>query len=139
MRTRAPPVGCIAGTFAVLIVIVAAAIRAASAQAADTQVRIDSPNFAPHRLTADRTSGKALCSFARRGLKGWITLHRPDGEDVYIKIDQIVFVMSAKDTGAADRARSKIQLLNGHFDVRESVGEVMQAIESDVSIAKDGM
>jgi hypothetical protein len=105
MRTRAPPVGCIAGTFAVLIVIVAAAIRAASAQAADTQVRIDSPNFAPHRLTADRTSGKALCSFARRGLKGWITLHRPDGE----------------------------------VDVRESVEEVMQAIESDVSIAKDGM
>jgi hypothetical protein len=34
-------------------------------------------------------------------------LHRPDGEVVYIKVDQIVLVMSAKDTGAAERARSK--------------------------------
>jgi hypothetical protein len=131
--------GCIARTFAVVIVIVAASIRSASAQAADMQVRIDRLSFAPHRLTADGSSGKAPCSFARRGLKGWIALHRPDGEDIYIKIDQIVFVMSAKDTGADQRVRSKIQLLNGHSDVRESVEEVMRAIESDVSVAKDGM
>ena len=65
-------------------------------------------------------------------------MHRPDGEVVYIKVDQIVFVMSAKDTGAAERARAKLQLLNGHSDVRETVEEVMQAIESDGSLAKDG-
>jgi hypothetical protein len=59
-------------------------------------------------------------------------LHRPDGEVVYIKLDQIVFVMSAKDTGAAERARSMVQLLNGHSDVRESVEGVMQIIENDV-------
>jgi len=138
MGTRAPPMGCIAGTLAVAIVIVAAAVWSASARAADVQVRIDSLNIAPYRLTADVTSGKALPSFARRGPKGWIALHRPDGEVVYIKIDQIVFVMSAKDTGASERARSKIQLLNGHSDVRESVEEVMEVIESDVSIARDG-
>jgi hypothetical protein len=51
---------------------------------------------------------------------------------------QIVFVMSAKDTGAAERARSKVQLLNGHSDVRESVKEVMQTIENDGLLAKDG-
>ena len=130
--------GCIAVTLALVIVIVAAAVGSASAQATDVQVQINGLNFAPHRLIADRTSGEALPSFARHGPKGWIALHRPDGEVVYIKIDQIVFVMSAKDTGASERARSKIQLLNGHSDVRESVEEVMEAIESDVSIAKDG-
>jgi hypothetical protein len=51
--------------------------------------------------------------------------------------DQIVFVMSAKDTGAAERARSMVQLLNGHSDVRESVEEVMQIIENDGLLAKD--
>jgi hypothetical protein len=65
-------------------------------------------------------------------------LHRPDGEVVYVKVDQIVFVMSAKDTGAAERARSKVQLLNGHSDVRESVEEVMQTIENEGLLAKDG-
>jgi len=138
MGTRAPPMGCIAVTLALVIVIVAAAVGSASAQATDVQVQINGLNFAPHRLIADRTSGEALRSFARHGPKGWIALHRPDGEVVYIKIDQIVFVMSAKDTGASERARSKIQLLNGHSDVRESVEEVMEVIESDVSIARDG-
>jgi hypothetical protein len=44
---------------------------------------------------------------------------RPKG--LYIKLDQVVFVMTAKDTGAAERAHSMVQLLNGHSDVRESV------------------
>jgi hypothetical protein len=130
--------GCIAGHFAVVIVIAAAAVPSASAQAADVRVRNDSMRFAPHRLIADRTSVNALRSFARRGAKGWIVLHRADGEVVYIKIDQIVFVTSAKETGATERARSKIQLLNGYSDVRESVEEVMQALESDVPTENDG-
>jgi hypothetical protein len=130
--------GCIAGSFAVVIVIVAAAVPSAWAQAADVRVRNDSRHFARHRLIADGTSVNALRWFARRRAKGWIVLHRADGEVVYIKIDQIVFVTSAKDTGATERARSKIQLLNGYSDVRESVEEVMEAIESEVSIAKDG-
>ena len=78
-----------------------------------------------------------LRSSARRGTKGWIALHRPDGEVVYIKLDQIVFVMSAKGTGAAESARSMVQLLNGHSDVRESVEEVMQTIVNDGLLAKD--
>src|SRR5262249_33512732 len=55
----------------------------------------------------------------------------------YIKLDQIVFVMSAKGTGAAESARSMVQLLNCHSDVRESVEEVMQTIENDGLLAKD--
>ena len=47
--------------------------------------------------------------------------------------------MSAKDTGAAERARTKLQLLNGHSDVRESVEEVMQAIDNDFTLAKEGI
>jgi hypothetical protein len=81
----------------------------ASAQAADVQAQIDSLGVAPQRLTPDATSGRTLRSYARRGTKGWITLHRPDGEVVYIKLDQIVFLMSAKDTGAAERARSMVR------------------------------
>ncbi len=46
--------------------------------------------------------------------------------------------MSAKDTGAADLANTKVQLLNGHSDVRESVEEVMQTIQNDVPLARDG-
>jgi hypothetical protein len=64
-------------------------------------------------------------------------LHRPDGEVVYIKLDQVVLVMTAKDTGAAERAHSMVQLLSGHSDVRESVEEVMQIIENDGLLAKD--
>jgi hypothetical protein len=58
----------------------------------------------------------------KAGMKGWIGLHRPDGEVVRIKTNQIVFVMSATNTGANTRALSRIQLLNG---LRENVGEVM--------------
>jgi hypothetical protein len=109
----------------------------ASAQAANVQAQIDCFGVAPQRLTPDATSGKTLRSSARRGTKGWVALHRPDGEIVYIKLDQIVFVMSAKVTGAAERARSRVQLLNGHSDVRESVEEVMQIIENDGLLTKD--
>ena len=130
--------GCIAGSFSVVIAIVAAAVPSAWAQPADGRVRNDSLHFAPRRLIADRPSVNAVRSFATCRVKGWIVLHRPDDEVVYIKIDQIVFVTSAKNAGASERARSKIHLANGYSDVRESVEEVMQAIEGEVSIAKDG-
>ena len=138
MRTRARYIGCSAAAFVAVAFTAAIAIPLASVQAADAQVQIDSFAFAPQRLPPDATSGKTLRSSARRGTKGWIALHRPDGEVVYIKVDQIVFVMSAKDTGAAERARSRVQLLNGHSDVRESVEEVMQTIENEDLLAKDG-
>ena len=133
--------GCIATAFVAAVFAAAAVTPAASAQAADTQVQIDSFTFAPQHLTGkpDATSGKTIRSSTRHGTKGWIGLHRPDGEVVYIKVDQIVFIMRAAGTGAADRARSKVQLLNGHSDVRETVEEVMQAIQNDVSVAKDGI
>ena len=136
MRTRArhwaaaQPLVAVAFTAAITI-------SPASAQAADVLAQIDSLGVAPQRLTPDATSGKTLRSSARRGTKGWIALHRPDGEIVYIKLDQIVFVMSAKDTGAAERARPMVQLLNGHSDVRESVEEVMEIIENDGLLTKD--
>ena len=63
-------------------------------------------------------------------MKGWIGLHRPDGEVVRIKTDQIVFVMSAANTGTDKRSLSRIQLLNGFADVRENVDEVMLAIKN---------
>ena len=130
--------GLSAGAFVAVAFTAAIAIPHASVQAADAQTQIDSFAFAPQRLTPDATFGKTLRSPARRGTKGWIRLHRPDGEVVYIKLDQIVFVMNAKDTGAAERARSMVQLLNGHSHVRESVEEVMQIIENDSLLAKDG-
>jgi hypothetical protein len=80
----------------------------------------------------------SACGFAnagypanRSGMKGWIGLHRPDGEVIRIKVDQIVFVMSAANTGADKRALARLQLLNGFADVRESVDEVMLAIRND--------
>jgi len=130
--------GCCAAAFVAVAFSAAIATPPVSVQAADAQAQIDSFAFAPQPPTPDATSGKTLRSSARRGRKGWIVLHRPDGEIVYIKLDQIVFVMSAKDTGAAERARSKVQLLNGHSDVRESVEEVMNTIENDGLLAKDG-
>jgi hypothetical protein len=129
--------GCSAAAFVAVAFTAAIAIPPTSVQAADAQAQIDSFAFAPQRVTPDATSGKALRSSARRGAKGWIALHRPDGEMVYIKLDQIVFVMSAKGTGAAEHARSMVQLLNGHSDVRESVEEVMQTIVNDDLLAKD--
>jgi hypothetical protein len=119
----------------------------------DTRINVRSAPNTDHKIGA--SASVALCqeatyavqqiaaysitSSARRGRKGWIVLlHRPDGEVVYIKLDQIVFVMSAKNSGAAERARSKVQLLNGQSDVRESVEEVMETIENDSLLAKNG-
>ncbi len=84
----------------------------------------------PHQqaLARDRsTAGYPTQS----GMKGWIGLHRPDGEVIRIKTDQIVFVMSAAKTGANKQALSRIQLLNGFADVRENVDEIMLAIKND--------
>jgi ATP-dependent protease Clp ATPase subunit len=75
--------------------------------------------------------GKADYPANRAGMKGWIGLHRPDGEVIRIKTDQIVFVMSAANTGADKRALARVQLLNGFADVRESVEEVMLAVKND--------
>ena len=129
--------GCSAAAVLAVAFTAAIGILGAPAQAADAPAQIDSFAFAPQPPTPDATSGKTFRSSARRGRKGWIVLHRPDGEVVYIKLDQIVFVMSAKVTGAAERARSRVQLLNGHSDVRESVEEVMQIIENDGLLTKD--
>jgi hypothetical protein len=83
-----------------------------------------------------QTSGSedTTCSSRRVGAKEWVCFHRPDGEAVYIRVDQIVFVTGAA-AGAAMRARSKIQLLNGYYDVRESVDEVMQLLVSGTVFA----
>jgi hypothetical protein len=72
----------------------------------------------------------ARFSLTKARILGWITLHRPDGEVVHIKADQIVFVMSAPP-GAHQLARSRVQVLNGFADVRETVDEVMAAIQND--------
>ena len=78
-------------------------------------------------------SGGAVCSLRSAGANEWIRLHRPDGGVVHIRADQVVFVTSAAGTGADKRAQSKVQLLNGFSDVRESVEEVMQVIRNATS------
>ena len=78
-------------------------------------------------------TGKAVSAPGKAAVKGWIDLHRPDGETVRVKSNQIVFVTTATGTGAAKRAQSKLQLLNGFVDVRESIEEVMQIIQMDKS------
>lgn len=75
------------------------------------------------------------CSLHWTGMKGWIELHRPDGEIVRINTAQIVFVMSATSTGADKRAHSKIQLLNGSIAVLESIDEVSQALKTNDSVS----
>ena len=90
----------------------------------------------PHRELLAREcsgsgSGSSGYSSSRAGMRGWIGLHRPDGEIIRIKTDQIVYVMSAANTGADKRALSRIQLLNGFADVRENVDEVMLAIKNE--------
>ena len=132
MRARARRIGYSGAAFVAVVVTAVTAVPPAPARVADAQLQTDSVVFAPQRLTAEPCS-RTLRSSARRGLKRWIALHRPDGEVVYIKVDQIVFVMSAKATGAAERARSKVLLLNGHTDVREGIEEVMLAIDSEIS------
>jgi hypothetical protein len=79
-------------------------------------------------------SKDTACSSRRAGTKEWVCFHRPDGEAIFVRADQIVFVTGAA-AGAAMRARSKIQLLNGYCDVRESVDEVMQLLGSGNVIA----
>jgi hypothetical protein len=76
----------------------------------------------------------AIYSLSTIRIKGWIELHRPDGEVVHIQVDQIVLVMSATNASANKRVQSRIQLANGFADVLESVDEVMQAIKDDDSI-----
>jgi len=71
-------------------------------------------------------------------MKGWIDLHRPDGETVRIKANQIVFIMTTAGTGSALRAQSKLQLVNGFVDVRESIEEVTQIIQLDESPVRYG-
>ena len=81
----------------------------------------------------DRFENTAIYSLRIR-TKGWIELHRPDGEVVHIQVDQIVLVMSATNASANKRAQSRVQLANGFADVLESVDEVMSAIKNDDSI-----
>jgi hypothetical protein len=78
----------------------------------------------------------AIYSLSRIRTKGWIELHRPDGEVVHIKVDQVVFVMSATNTGANKPAQSKVQMVNGYADVLESVDEVMRSIKENDLVAQ---
>jgi hypothetical protein len=48
---------------------------------------------------------------------------------------QILYVTSAKNAGANERAQARVQLTNGFADVLESVDEVMRSIADDNSIA----
>ncbi len=87
----------------------------------------------------DGSLGKpAVCSLTSTRIKGWIELHRPDGNAVHIQTDQIVFVMSTANTGANTAAQSKVQMVNGFADVLESVDAVMQAIKEDNWFAYPG-
>ena len=83
-------------------------------------------------LAADCSGGMPATSghsTSRPGMRGWVSLHRPDGEIVRVKVEQIVFVMSAAKTGANSLALSRLQLLNGFVDVREDVESVMLLID----------
>jgi hypothetical protein len=76
----------------------------------------------------------AAYSLSRIRTRGWVQLHRVDGEVVHINVDQIVFVTNARNTGGNERAKSRIQLLNGFSDVLETVEEVMQSIKDDEAL-----
>jgi hypothetical protein len=76
----------------------------------------------------------AAHSLSRIRTRGWIHLHRLDGEVVHINVDQIVFVANAKNTGGNERAKSRVQLVNGFSDVLETVDEVMHFINDDGSL-----
>ncbi len=83
-----------------------------------------------------RDSGGVLAkpaahSSSRSKTRGWIHLHRLDGEVVHINVEHIVFVANAKNTGGNERAKSRVQLVNGFSDVLETVDEVMQSIKHD--------
>ena len=83
-------------------------------------------------------SGQAASSPSAAAMRGWLALHRPDGEAVRVKANQIVFVTTVAGTGAATCARSRLQLLNGFVDVRESVEEVMRFIQMHESPSQFG-
>ena len=78
-------------------------------------------------------TGKTVSSPSGAATTGWLGLHRPDGEIVRVKANQIVFVTTAAGMGAATCAQSRLQLLNGFVDVRENVEEVMRFIVMDKS------
>jgi hypothetical protein len=88
--------------------------------------------FGGEALGADPGHGvfapPAAHSSSRIKTTAWIHLHRVDGEIVYINLDHIVFVTSAKNTGGNERAKSRIQLVNGFSDVLETVDHVMKSI-----------
>jgi hypothetical protein len=121
---------CVAAGLAAGLVLAAVNFAGRPAEAA---AEIDQFTFTAQHVTidSDSTSGRIFCAVGKARAKGWIELHRPDGEVVHIKSNQIVFVTSAAGTGAAKQARSKLQLLSGFSDVRESIEEVMHAIEND--------
>ena len=54
----------------------------------------------------DGFGNTAIYSLSRIRTKGWIELHRPDGEVVHIQVDQIVLVMRPQ-TQARTSARSQ--------------------------------
>jgi hypothetical protein len=118
----------IAAGLAAALVLVAVNFAGRPAEAA---AGIDQFTAQHVSIDSDSTSGKIFCALGKTRAKGWIELHRPDGEVVHIKSDQIVFVTSAAGTGAAKQARSKLQLQSGFSDVRESIEEVMHAIQND--------
>ena len=89
---------CSAAAFVAVAFTAAITISPASAQAADVQAQIDSLGVAPQRLTPDATSGKHFARTRGAERRGWTALHRPDGEVAYIKLDQVVFVMTAKES-----------------------------------------
>jgi hypothetical protein len=76
-------------------------------------------------------SGKAVSSSSPSAMRGWLDLHRPDGEVVHVKANQIIYVTSAAGTGAHTCAQSLLQLMSQFVDVRESVEEVMRIIQAD--------
>jgi hypothetical protein len=83
-------------------------------------------------------SGKGISSSSRFAIRGWIDLHRPDGEVVRVKANQIIFVTSAAGTGALTCAQSRLQLMNGFVDERENIEEVMRIIQVDESSEQNG-
>lgn len=82
-------------------------------------------------------SGKAVSSSSPSAMRGWLDLHRPDGEVVHVKANQIIFVTSAAGTGVTC-AQSRLQLGNEFINVRESVEEVMRVIQVDETSGQYG-
>jgi hypothetical protein len=79
----------------------------------------------------------AAYSLSRIRTRGWIQLHRVDGEITHINVDQILYVTNAKNTGGNERAKSRVQLVTGFSDVLETVDEVMQSIKNDDALAAE--